>query len=94
MQLGIVQLIKPFSGQYNNINSGQAVLAQAKRFANDTLYAISLHGQADIFFGDNKAKAGVLQAVFSCQHQQMPTRDLGVYLVKNGFEGGSVKQAF
>jgi len=43
----------------------------AETFPNDTLDAVSLHGQLDVFLGDDQTESMVLQVVADGQEQQV-----------------------
>lgn len=58
----VVLLVKTFSGQHNNIQSGELQLMFAIGLANQPLSSVSLHSKADVFLADHHAEPWIYVA--------------------------------
>ncbi len=83
MQLLVIQLIQTFAGQDDHIYRRQLVLGQAKRLANDTPNAVAMHSSPDIFFGDHKPDAGVIESVGAGKDEDLLVWYLQRYIIED-----------
>ncbi len=52
----VVLLVKTFSGQHNNVQSGELQLMFAIGLANQPLNPVSLHSKANVFLADHQTE--------------------------------------
>lgn len=69
MQLRIIQVGEPFTGDHHNIQSAQDKLIQTKRVSDQTLDAIALDSQLDALLADHHSQAGMGKSIFTNQKQ-------------------------
>ena len=80
----IVELAGTASGEDDCIQWKQLVLAQAKRFPGNALYAVAISSVADVLFGNDEAEPGMLQLVGAGEDQELGLRGANRRRIKNG----------
>ena len=80
----IVCGIQSLAGQNNDVQPGEQMLMMAERFANQSFYSVSLHGQADILLGDYQPQSWINVAMSDGKDQKLGPGDLKLSLAENG----------
>lgn len=86
-QLGngsVVQRIQSSARQNNDVQPGEQMLMMAERIANQPFDSISLHCQADIFFGNDQAQSWRNIIMSDSKNQELGTGDLELRLAEDG----------